>query len=273
MSFLRTVTESSRRDVEEAKQRVPLDRLQFVIAERRRVRSLGQTTGTHIDNARDFAGALRTGSPAILAEIKRASPSAGPITDANPSNLARAYERAGASAISVVTEPRYFRGSLGDLVAARQACSLPVLRKDFIVDPYQVMESAAAGADAVLLIATALDPATLRELRTLAESLDMCALVEIHSETEADFALAAGATLIGINNRDLNTLEVDLSTALRVREALPRGVTVVAESGYQSSDQLREVFGAGFDAVLVGESLLRAADPTSALRALRGVLV
>ena len=260
MNFLTEVIEGRRRDIEERKRRVSLDVLRASIA-------------PNVSKHRDFVNALRSGSPAIVAEIKRASPSAGPLTRANPAQLARAYELAGAAAISVVTEPHWFHGGLQDLYVAREACSLPVLRKDFIIDEYQVVESAAAGADAVLLIVAVLDQSSLKELRALVEALDMCALVEVHTETEAARALEAGASVVGINNRDLNDFTVDLSTAPRVREALPAAITVVAESGYQSSDQLRECYEAGFDAVLVGEALLRAADPDAALRALRGVQV
>lgn len=255
MSFLHEVVASRRRDVTESKQRTSLDVLRSRIPVGRR----------------GFAAALRRGTPAVIAEIKGASPSAGHITKIDAARLAAQFERAGASAISVVTEPRYFYGDLSDVASARSACSLPILRKDFIVDEYQVVESAAAGADAVLLIAAALDQSTLRELRLLAESLGLCALVEIHDEAEAARAVEAGATVIGINNRDLNTLAVDLTVAPRVRSVLPRHITVVAESGYQSADQLNDCVAAGFDAVLVGEALLRAPSPEAALRSLRGV--
>ena len=254
MSFLREVLASRKRDIEEAKRHAPRE-------DRRPA----------LEDRRDFAAALRGGSPAIVAEIKRASPSAGFIAHASPAELTRAYEAAGASAISVVTEPRWFGGRLDDLGAARAACPLPILRKDFITDEYQIEESALAGADAVLLIVAALDQSSLKGLRALAESLGLCALVEVHDEAEAARALDAGASLVGVNNRDLHSLAVDLTTALRVRRVLPAGIVTVAESGYQNGDQLRACYEAGFDAVLVGEALLRAQDPKTLLRSLRGV--
>jgi len=254
MSFLHEVVASREREVAEAKRHLPLD-----------------ATRRSLTDRRDFAAALRRGSPAIVAEIKRASPSAGPIADASAAELARAYENAGAAAISVVTEPHWFGGSLDDVRTARAACSLPMLRKDFIIDEYQVEESVCAGADAVLLIVAALDQPNLKKLHALAESCGLCALVEVHDEAEAARALDAGATVVGVNNRDLNSLAVDMTTAPRVRRALPAGIITVAESGYQSCDQLRACYEAGFDAVLVGEALLRAESPQALLRSLRGV--
>jgi indole-3-glycerol phosphate synthase len=185
-----------------------------------------------------------------------------------PSTVARAYEAAGAAALSVLTEPEFFGGRLEDLSQARGATSLPALRKDFVVDPYQVWEARSAGADAVLLIVAALsDPELLGLLATAAQaSLD--ALVEVHDATELDRALHAQARLVGVNNRDLNTLEVSLETALRLAPRIPDDVVAVAESGIKTGADLKRLRGAGFDAFLVGEHLMGAPDPGSALAAL-----
>jgi indole-3-glycerol phosphate synthase len=225
---------------------------------------------------RDFASALRrrAGELAIVAEFKRASPSAGPIRpDADPALFARAYERGGAAAISVLTEPERFGGSFGDLRAARAATSLPVLCKDFTVDQYQIYEAAAEGADAILLIAAALDAAVLATMLELSRSLGVAAIVEVHDEPEARKAISACAGIIGINNRDLRSFAVDTGTALRVRRTLPSGVIVIAESGYRDAEELKTLPGAGIDAVLVGESLMREADTALALSRLRGAAV
>jgi indole-3-glycerol phosphate synthase len=258
VSFLDDVVASRRRDVAERKGRIPLSALRV----HARVRP----------PSRDFAAALRRRgqAPAVIAEFKRASPSAGRISTGDLREIVRSYERGGAAAISVLTEPRWFGGSLTDITTASRACALPVLRKDFIVDEYQVWESAAAGADALLLIAAVLTIGQLGELRALAEHLGMHALVEVHDEAEARRAVESGARIIGINNRDLRTLVVDTQTAARLRPLLPEECTSVAESGYSDPDDLVQCAAAGFDAVLVGESLMRAADRAAALRSLRG---
>jgi indole-3-glycerol phosphate synthase len=222
---------------------------------------------------RPFAAALRavrhTG-PAIIAEFKRASPSAGAISPAaDPAATAAAYEGGGAAAISVVTEPDRFCGSFDDLRAARAAVALPVLCKDFIVDDYQVWEAAAEGADAVLLIVAALGLDRLRRAIGLARELGLAALVEVHDEAEGAAAIAAGADVIGINNRDLRSFAVDIATAPRVRSSLPAGIFTVAESGYATWEDV-STCGTGIDAILVGEALMRAADVDAVLRALRG---
>jgi indole-3-glycerol phosphate synthase len=222
--------------------------------------------------ARDFAGALRAASPpAVIAEVKHASPSAGAIRDADPAQQARAYESAGAAAISVLTEPRHFDGSLLDLQAARRAVSLPVLRKDFLVHPSQVIEARAAGADAVLLIAPALSRAELEALLAAAVDLGMAALVEVHGEEDLERALHTDAELIGVNARDLDTLEVDAGRALALLARVPQDRLAVAESGLATRDQVRRAVDAGARAVLIGEALMRADDPAAALRELRGV--
>jgi indole-3-glycerol phosphate synthase len=220
---------------------------------------------------RDFAAALRSGSPAIVAEFKRSSPSAGPIkADADPAAVAAAYECAGAAALSVLTEPDRFKGSFADLRAARAATSLPVLCKDFVVDDYQIFEAVAEGADAILLIVAALDDATLRTSVALSRRLRIDALVEVHDEAEAARALDAGAAIVGVNNRDLRSFEVDISTALRVRRSIPSGTIVVAESGYKTAADVSACAQGGLDAVLVGEALMRERDPGRALARLRG---
>jgi indole-3-glycerol phosphate synthase len=220
---------------------------------------------------RDFAGAVRGAtSPAVIAEVKRASPSAGALRDAEPGAQARAYEAAGAAAISVLTEPRHFDGSLLDLQAARRAVGLPVLRKDFLVHPAQVIEARAAGADAVLLIGSAVSELELKALLASAADLGMAALVEAYGEEDVDRALATDAELIGINARDLETLEVDLDRALSLLARVPADRLAVAESGISTREQVERATAAGARAVLVGEALMRAADPEAKLRELRG---
>jgi indole-3-glycerol phosphate synthase len=222
-------------------------------------------------DVRDFELALRYRSPAIIAEFKRASPSAGDINvNADVQAVVRAYERGGAVALSVLTEPELFRGSFDDLRSARSAVALPVLCKDFIVDGYQIWEAAAEGADAVLLIAAALDDRRLREFLKLVQCLGLSALVEVHDEDEAARALSARARIIGVNNRDLHSFGVDVETALRVRRMLPDSVVVVAESGYRTAEEVGRCFRSGVHAVLIGESLMRAGDPAAAVAGLRG---
>ncbi|HZV79532.1 MAG TPA: indole-3-glycerol phosphate synthase TrpC [Candidatus Binatus sp.] len=259
MSQLDDIVGRRLRDVRQRKARAPIETVRE--AARRRPPS------------RQFARALCSGAPSIIAEFKRSSPSAGPIDERDLATTVRAYQAGGAYALSILTEPHWFGGGLGDLVAAREASTLPALRKDFIVDEYQIWESAQAGADAILLIAAILTTGELDAFRGIAESLGMDALVEVHDESEARRALRAGAKVIGINNRDLRTMQVDLTTAPRVRRALPERCTVVAESGYRSAADIETCARAGMNAVLVGESLMRAADPVAALERLRGVPV
>jgi indole-3-glycerol phosphate synthase len=223
---------------------------------------------------RDLAAALRRHGaplPRVIAEIKRASPSAGTIrADANPAVIASDYESAGAAALSVLTDRDFFGGSLSDLTTARVRATIPTLRKDFLVDPLQVLEARAAGADAVLLIVAALDDRTLIELQTLACSLGMAALVEVHDDAEAERALAAGATIIGVNHRDLRTFEMDMSLSARVRQLVPADRVLVAESGIKTAADVRAMADAGADAILVGEALMRQPSPGNALRVLLG---
>jgi indole-3-glycerol phosphate synthase len=238
------------------------------VARRKRQRPL-ETLAAHPSSPRGFTQALRQPGVSVIAELKRRSPSGGQIRPgAAAAEIARAYSAGGAAALSVLTDARYFGGSQQDLVAARTAVALPVLRKDFIVDPYQVYEARALGADAVLLIVRALTDRELSTLQELTCQLGMDALVETHSEQEVHRALEAGATLIGGNNRDLDTLVTDVTLAPRLRALVPAQYVFVAESGVSSPEQLTALHEAGVDAVLIGESLLRAPDPAKRLHEL-----
>ncbi len=221
---------------------------------------------------RGLRAALRDGPrPRVIAELKRRSPSKGVIRpDFDPVACAKDYAQAGAAAISVLTDGPYFGGSLADLGAVRAAVELPLLRKDFLIDSYQIDEARVAGADAVLLIVAALTPDFLARLRGRAAERGLDALVEVHDEGELEVALAAGADLVGINNRDLRSFQVDLATSERLAGRVPEGVVVVAESGIFEAADVARLEAAGAHAVLVGESLMRAADVGAALRRLRG---
>lgn len=217
------------------------------------------------------AALARRRAPAVIAEIKRASPSKGRIREAfDPPAHARAYASAGAAALSVLTEPRWFEGALEHLAAARAATELPCLRKDFLVDPYQVIESRAWGADAVLVIAAAAEGSRNRELMAAAGAEGLDVLVEVHDAAELAWACEAGATLIGVNNRDLRTFVTDLAVTERLAPLVPPGVLLVAESGIHTPDDLARMVAAGAHAVLVGEALMQAPDPGAALRRLVG---
>lgn len=226
---------------------------------------------------RDFGAALRRadGRVALIAEVKRASPSRGLLArgEWRPAELARTYEANGASCVSALTDTRFFQGGLEDLVAVRAAIGLPVLRKDFTVHPYQVYEARAAGADAVLLIVAALDDAELSDLHGLALDLRLTALVETHDEAEVDRAVAAGARLIGVNNRDLRTFEMDLDTTRRCAAALRGTATLVSESGIFTPAHVAAVAAMGARAVLVGESIITSGDIAAQTRALSGVML
>ena len=210
--------------------------------------------------------------PKIIAEFKRRSPSAGIIRDDLTVNeIVHCYERGGACAISIVTDEEYFGGSIADLCAARSSTNLPLLRKDFIIDPIQIFEAAIAGADGVLLIVAALDDHLLTELRALAEEeLGLDALVEVHTSEELRRALDAGARIIGVNNRDLRTFQVSLNTSERLIAEVPRDRILISESGLQSADSLLRLRKVGFRGFLVGEALMRAPEPDAALRNLIG---
>jgi indole-3-glycerol phosphate synthase len=214
-----------------------------------------------------FLQALKAPGLSLIAEHKRSSPSAGVIREnVELEHVVGAYERGGAAALSILTEPTRFGGSLADLAGARAASELPILRKDFVVDRYQLAESLVAGADAVLLIVAALSRSDLHDLHALAGELGLAALVEIHDARELEAALELGAELIGINNRDLGNLEVDSRTTFELRPQIPKGITVVAESGFSRPEELAELAQAGVDAVLIGEALMRAPDIESAVR-------
>lgn len=221
---------------------------------------------------RDFAAALRGGPPVrLIAEVKRASPSRGLLrADFDPAALARAYQEAGAAAISVLTDERFFQGHLDHLAAVRRAASLPVLRKDFILDEIQIPQSVAAGADAILLIAAALLAEKLRALRLRAAEAGLASLVEVHDEVDLDRALESGAEIIGLNNRDLGDFSVSLAVTERLRPRIPGGRLVVSESGVHERSDVLRLQEAGVDAILVGEAVVRAADPAAKLRELLG---
>ncbi len=254
MGFLSDLVAERRRTLE----RHPLDDVALVA----RAMVLPPTRG--------FASALRARHPAVIAEVKRASPSAGAIADRDAGEQARAYASAGAAAISVLTEPAHFGGSLADLRAARMACDLPVLRKDFLLTPSEVIESRAAGADAVLLIAACLTGAELIAMLATADDLGLGTLVEIHADDDLEKALASDADVIGVNARDLETLDVDVGRALAHLRAIPADRVAVMESGIADREHVVAALDAGASAILVGEALMRADDPGEKLRELLG---
>ena len=222
-----------------------------------------------ISERRDFLAALTSRAPAVIAEVKKASPSKGVLAKAfDPASIARLYEDGGAAALSVLTDEKHFLGSLSHLESARAAVRLPVLRKDFTIDAYHVHEAAAHGADAILLIGAVLSERQMRDFRELAERYRMAVLVEVHDEDELGPAIASGARLIGVNNRNLHTFEVKLETALQLADKIPAGVVRVAESGIHSSADIGRLRAAGYQAFLVGEHLMKSGDPAGALRAL-----
>lgn len=221
--------------------------------------------------ARDFAGALRPppGGVRLVAEVKKASPSRGVLAaDLDPVALAMTYARHGAAAVSVLTDAKYFQGRLGLLGEIREAVAVPLLRKDFILDEYQLWEARAAGADAVLLIVAILEPPRLRDLLAAAKEIGLASLVEVHTVAEVDTAAECGAGILGINNRDLRTFETRIETTLALLPRVPPGLTVVSESGFERAGQVRTVVAAGAHAVLVGEGLVRAADVGAKVREL-----
>jgi indole-3-glycerol phosphate synthase len=259
-SFLARAVADARSDAERRAERLPLDELRAAAA--------------GLPAARGLEAAVRRGpnGPRVIAEVKRRSPSKGDIRiDLDPAALAAAYAAGGASAVSVLTEPRHFAGSPDDLLAVRSAVGLPVLRKDFVTTAYQVWEARAWGADAVLLIVAALDPPALGDLLGETSAAGLDALVEVHTVAEAEVAAAAGASLVGVNARDLTTLEVDPNRFAEVRQRLPAGTVLVAESGIRDRAGGLAAADAGADAVLVGEALVRSDDPTTALRVLLGL--
>jgi indole-3-glycerol phosphate synthase len=225
----------------------------------------------HAEPVRDFAAALTRDAINVIAELKKASPSRGLLrADFDPIALAKGFETAGAAALSVLTEEDFFQGDLKHMKAARAAVGVPVLRKDFIVDPWQVWEARATNADSFLLIVAALDDARLAELMALGRELGMEPLVEVHTREELARALAEGARILGVNNRDLRTLEVRVETSYELIEAVPDECIAVAESGLRTHDDLKRLRAAGFDAFLIGEHLMLQPDPAAALRSLLG---
>ncbi len=247
-------------------------RRQDVLAAKAEVRRARLTSMRSYDAPRrNFAQALRETSRAIIAEVKKASPSRGVIReDFDPVWIAQRYAESGAAAISVLTEERHFQGQLAYLSAIRAAVDVPLLRKDFIVDDYQIIEARAYGADAVLLIVASLTDDELRELSSVARAVELDVLVEVHDEEELKRAVDVGAELIGVNNRDLRTFETTLSTAIALAEHIPVAAHAVAESGIHTTQDLVKLEAAGYSSFLVGESLMRAPDPGAALVALTG---
>jgi len=248
-----------------------VDRKRVEVATKQASRhSLEQSASYQTGQRRGFAKALRSSPPAIIAEIKKASPSKGLLaTDFNPAAQARNYFSGGAAALSVLTDRDFFQGSLSDLKTARASAFLPVIRKDFTIDEIDVIEAAASGADAILLIAAILTLDELTRFRELAESYGMAALVEVHDGDELAKALDSGASIVGVNNRDLRTFNVSLETSEKLAALMPESVTKVTESGIHANADVRRLQDAGFHAFLVGEHLMKSPDPVGALRALR----
>jgi indole-3-glycerol phosphate synthase len=258
---LDALVQATREAVDRRRAALPLADLQRAAADR-------------ADDGRPFAEALSRPGISLIAEHKRRSPSAGKIRKGSKvADVVQAYERGGATALSILTEPFHFGGSLDDLREARANATLPVLRKDFIIDPYQLYEAAAAGADAILLIVAALDVKRLAELLQEATALDLDALVEVHDERELEQALEVEADVLGINNRDLSDFTVDIERTFDLLADVPAGKTVVSESGFSTRDQLDELERVGVDAVLIGETLMRAEDIEEAVRELTGGVV
>lgn len=216
----------------------------------------------YLDAPRDFAQAISKNAPSIIAEIKRHSPSRGPIwEDLIPNELAGRYEQSGASAISVLTDEKYFHGQINDLTQARQSVSIPCLRKEFIIDEYQIYESRVGLADTILLIVRILEVTQLKDYIALSRELGMEPLVEVHTEKEVEVALEAKAKIIGINNRDLDTLQIDVGNTVRLKKMIPEGYIVVSESGISRPETIKELFELGINAFLIGESILLNRNP------------
>jgi indole-3-glycerol phosphate synthase len=250
VTILDRILEAKRAEIAAAKRAFPQSRLENQV----------------FPEIRDFIGALRAKNPAVIAEIKRASPSKGVLrADFDPAAIARSYEQGGAACMSVLTDVQFFQGSPEHLRAARGACRLPALRKDFVVDPYQVFESRAMGADCILLIAACLSPRQMAELESMAETLRMAVLVEVHDRDELDLALRLKTPLIGVNNRNLKTFETRLETTLELVAEVPKERLLIAESGILSRADVARLRDRGVRAFLVGEAFMRAPDPGPAL--------
>lgn len=245
--FLQKIMESKRREVEERKALLPLSQLKGQLAE--------------CPPPLEFGRAIRSREPALIAEVKRSSPSKGRIReDFDPVAIARIYEKNGAAAVSVVTERRFFEGHDSFLRAIRESVQTPLLRKDFIFDPYQIYETRLLGGDALLLISRALERSQLKDFIDLASELGLSSLVEIHDEPDLEKAVAAEAGIIGINNRDLSTFTTDLEVSLRLAPLVPKGITVISESGIRSRRDIQRLRSAGIQGFLIGEVLMRAQD-------------
>jgi indole-3-glycerol phosphate synthase len=258
MSVLDQIVDDTRKEVKRRRKETSQKKLEKLLEGR-------------AEGFRPFSEALTRPGVSLIAEHKRRSPSVGKIRKGSKvADVVRAYERGGAAALSVLTEPFHFGGSLDDLREARANATLPVLRKDFIIDPYQLYEAAAAGADAILLIVAALDTRHLAELLQEAAALDLDALVEVHDERELEAALEVEADVLGINNRDLSDFTVDIERTYTLLADVPAGKTVVSESGFSNREQLDELERVGVDAVLIGETLMRAEDIEQAVRELTG---
>ena len=258
-TVLERILSETRTELERRKRQLPLERLRAVALGDARTQA----------GERRFRDALDAQGIGVIAEFKRRSPSAGRLRDTpDLAEMVSAYERGGAIAVSILTEGPNFDGALEDLKSARAACDLPLLRKDFVVDPYQLYEAVLAGADAVLLIVAALAQAELASLHEAARAVGLDALVEVHDREELSRALAVGAEIVGVNNRDLRDFSVDVGRTETLMDDVPSGVTVVSESGIARAEQVRRLRERGVQAVLVGESLMRSPDPAAALREL-----
>ena len=255
--ILQKIVENKREEVARQKEILPLGELRQMLADR--------------PPARDFEGAIRNRDCAVIAEVKRSSPSKGRIReDFDPVGIAGIYEDNGASAISILTERKFFEGSAAYVPQISRVVGLPLLRKDFIIDPYQINETRVLGADALLLIARLLEAGELRDFIGLASELGLAALVEVHDAADMEKAVSSGARIVGINNRDLATFRTDLEVSIRLARRIPKGVTVVSESGINCRGEIEKLMEAGIHAVLVGESLMREKDIGKKLRELLG---
>lgn len=256
--ILDEICANKRIEVEHAKQRVPMPELEERIAQRRK--------------PRDFRAALRQPGISLIAEVKRASPTLGTfMEDVDPAELAGVYKQSGARAISVLTDEKYFKGTLADLVAVHAAVPVPCLRKEFVVDEYQIYEARAADADAILLIVKCLSDGQIKDYLQIAESMGMGVLVETHTAEEIERAIACGAHIIGINNRDLTTFTVDINITLGLKKHVPGGYVLVSESGIHTRDHVRRLEDGGVDAILVGEALVKSGNIAAKIHELLGM--